>query len=119
VSQNLLNTTGIQALIVILISTLARSVSGDTLTVFDVALVSLIGVSLTLQFTIFVLLVILARSKDVTNARTETLNTVVTSLTGLLLIISSAVSVLGTYSSVTTGAAASGASTGSVNNNTT
>jgi hypothetical protein len=92
VSQNFLNTTSIASQITLLVLLFAAS-DGD-LTGFQVTLVILIVMSLSLQFTMFVLLVVLAQAKDEKIGRSCTatrLNTWVTSLSGLLMIISTAI----------------------------
>lgn len=95
VSQNLLNTASIQFLIVIVVSLLKRDPL--RLVALDVALLVLISLSLVLQFTIFVLVVVLAQAREeqVTAACTATnLNSLVTTLSGALLIVTSAISVV-------------------------
>lgn len=95
VSQSLLNTSAIQFLIVIVVALLRRD--PIRLTALDVALLVLIAISLVLQFTIFVFVVILAQSdtEQVTVHCTATsLNNAVTMLSGALLIVTSAISVV-------------------------
>jgi hypothetical protein len=96
ISQTMLNTASIQSLLVILVSVFKDGATA--LDNYEIALVALIAVSLCLQFTIFVLLVILAKSRkeqfDRCNCTTTSINSTVTSLTGLLLIITSAISIL-------------------------
>lgn len=111
VSQGMLNTASIQSLITQLVNIfIANTVNGAASTMrplnhFQIALVSLIGLSLLVQFLVFVLLVILAasRSKQVTETITTTcLNSTVTMLSGVLLIISSAISILSISSAIVT-----------------
>lgn len=95
VSQTFLNTTSITSQISLLVILLASvDETGKNLNGFQIALVVLISLSLALQFLIFVFLVILAKSKEEKIGRSCTatgMNSLVTSLTGLLLIISSAI----------------------------
>jgi len=110
VSQNMLNISTIQGLISTMVNTFA--IYGEVgLNGFQIALLVLIGVSVVLQFVIFVLLVVLAKSrKEKVNLKrgqkecatsTADLNSTVTSLTGLLLIITSAIAILSIYSTST------------------
>ena len=96
VSQTMLNTTSIQTQIVILVSIFSGGVA--SLSGSQISLVVLISISLSLQFIIFVLLVVLAKSRSVTDSlgsfSIESINATVTSLSGLLLIVTSAISVL-------------------------
>jgi hypothetical protein len=92
VSQNMLNISTIQGLLVILINMFY--IHGSHLNGFQIGLIVLIAMSLALQFIIFVLLVVLAKSTE-TNEKITNMNTAVTSLSGLLLIITSAISILG------------------------
>ncbi len=98
VSQTMLNTSSIQSLLVILVSVFKDG--SVALTHYQIALVVLIAVSLSLQFTIFVLLVILAKTRKeqfeglCRGCTTTSMNSTVTSLTGLLLIITSAISIV-------------------------
>lgn len=103
VSQNLLNTASIQYLIVIVFSILTR---GTALTRLDVALLCLISLSLSLQFSIFVFLVVLAQSRTETlscGCTATSLNSAVTCLSGLLLIVTSAISVSTIGTAITNG----------------
>lgn len=93
VSQNMLNMTTIQALIVSMVRIFQLYTPEIGLDPFQIASLTLISVSLTLQFIIFVLLVILAKS-TAGNEKITRINNAVTSLSGLLLIVSSAISVL-------------------------
>lgn len=95
VSQNMLNMSAIQSLLVILVSVFKNGAA--VLNSYQIALVVLITVSLLIQFTVFVLLVILAKTHTQQvgaseNCTTTALNSTVTSLSGLLLIVSSAIS---------------------------
>jgi hypothetical protein len=92
VSQNMLNISTIQGLLVILINMFY--IHGSHLNGFQIGLIVLIAMSLALQFIIFVLLVVLAKSTEA-NEKITNMNTAVTSLSGLLLIITSAISILG------------------------
>lgn len=99
-SQGLLNVTAIQGLITNLINIFALGRFGG----FQVALIVLIGLSMTLQFVIFTLLVVLSKSRTEqigTSCTATSINSTVTSLSGLLLIVSSAVSALTIYVSTT------------------
>lgn len=99
VSQNMLNISTIQGLIVIMVDIFARR---TFLNNFQIALIVLICLSISLQFVIFVLLVVLARSRTeqigtgccFTTA--TALNSTVTSLSGLLLMITSGITILAT-----------------------
>ena len=102
VSQNLLNMTSISNLITLLVL-LFSSVDGGKLTGFQITLIVLISLSLSLQFIIFILLVVLANAKTerVTRSCTATsLNNTVTSLTGLLLIISTGITAVSINSDI-------------------
>lgn len=95
-SQNMLNISVIQTQILQLVNVSKRLISG-----WEAALISMLSLSLSLQFTIFVLLVLLAQSKteQVTKYCMATgMNSLVTSLSGLLLIITSAITILSTIS---------------------
>lgn len=104
-SQNMLNMSVINTLISILVNLFRTiTIQRRSLDGFEISLVSLIALSLTLQFIIFVLLVVLAKSRteQVTETITATsINAAVTSLSGLLLIVSSAISVLSIASPTT------------------
>ena len=103
VSQTLLDTSSIQAQIVILVSTLSSGPS--PLSTSQIGLVTLISISLALQFVIFLLLAILATSrlgKVGKCCTTPSINSLVTTLTGFLMIITSGISVLAINSSNTT-----------------
>lgn len=92
VSQSFLNTTTITSQITLLV--LLFAAKDGPFKGFQIALIVLISASLLLQFIIYVLLVILAQAKDeqITKSCTATfLNGIVTSLTGLLMIISAAI----------------------------
>lgn len=103
VSQNMLNLSSIQGLIVILLNV----ASLNRLNGFQTALVVCVCVSMSLQFVIFVFLVTLAKSRTEEIgggccATTATsLNSTVTSLSGLLLIVTSAVTTLAVYAPTT------------------
>lgn len=102
VSQTMLNTATLQAQILILVNTLSQ----DALSGQQVALVVMIALSMTLELVIFVLLVCLAKTKVVSGKigrfSTTGTNSLVTALTGLLLMITSAISVLFIPNSVST-----------------
>jgi len=94
VSQNMLNISTIQGLIVTMVNLFYRH--GNDLGGFQIGIIVLIALSLSLQFIIFVMLVVLAKSTE-TGGKITQLNMTVTSLSGLLLIITSAISVLAIY----------------------
>lgn len=101
VGQGNLNTAGIQTIIALLIPVL---VSPAPLTNLQISFVVLIGLSLSLQFTIFVMVIVLANSKteQISRGCTATsLNNLVTSLTGLLVIITTAITIMSGYSVIT------------------
>ena len=92
VSQTMLDMSAIQSLLVILIKTFKTSLSG-----YEIATIVFCCVALVLQFIIFVLLVVLAKSRKEQISKTCTttsINTLVTSLSGLLVIVTSAISIL-------------------------
>lgn len=89
-SQNILNTSIMQSQIFTLVNLFAIF-SGKS---SEIALATLLSVSLVLQFVIFVLLVLLAKAKEeqLTETLTATdLNAFITSLTFLLLIVTTAI----------------------------
>lgn len=100
VSQNMLNISTVQGLIVIMIQIFVNN--RTQLNGFQIALIVLISLSLALQFIIFVLLVVLARSRteiigtNCCRTTTTALNSTVTSLSGLLLMITSGITILAT-----------------------
>jgi len=98
VSQEFLNTSSIQAQIAMLVGLFASRTHSETpLNGFEIALIVLIGVSLLLQFVIFVLLVVLAKStteKVSRNCTATNINNTVTSLSGLGLIVNLIISVV-------------------------
>jgi predicted RND superfamily exporter protein len=101
VSQNLLNTTSITGQITLLVMVYSKVT--DVLTGFQTALIVLIITSLFLQFVIFVLLVVLAQSTDEKICgyfSATNLNSLVTSLTGLLLILGAAISAVNLKSDI-------------------
>jgi len=92
VSQNMLNISTIQGLIVTMVNMF--NVYGNNLGGLQIGLVILIVLSIILQFIIFVLLVILSKAKKTNTKKITSMNSAVTSLSGLLLIITSGISVL-------------------------
>lgn len=98
-SQTLLNTSVFQAQIFQLVS-----IAQNPLTNWTIALIVFICLSLCLQFVIFVLLTLLAKSKteQVTKDCTATaINNLVTSLTGVLLIVTISISAITKISNTT------------------
>lgn len=93
VSQNMLNTAAFQAQVLILVNTLHSELSG-----YEVALVVLVALSMALQVIVFILLVLLAKSKNISGTigqySVNGTNSLVTALTGVLLLITSSISVL-------------------------
>ena len=101
VSQEFLNVTSIGSQITLLVMLFATT--GGDLTGFQISLVVLIASSLSLQFVIFVLLVVLVQAKKEEIGRSCTatsINGVVTSLTGLLMIISVAITAVSLNSDI-------------------
>lgn len=105
VSQSMLNVSTIQGLLVIMVNTF--HFYGTDLGGFQIGLIVLICLSITLQFIIFVLLVVLAKATD-TTGKIVSYNMAVTSLSGLLLIVTSAISILAIYVPTSTPAAIAG-----------
>ena len=95
VSQELLNTSTIQAQIGMIIGLFATRDLNTNLHAFEITLLALVCASLVLQFVIFTLLVILARATDTkiaksgrcVNVKTTSVNNTVTTLSGLGLIL--------------------------------
>lgn len=93
----MLNVSTIQGLLVTLVNMFYQNKKlGTAFTGFQIALIVLIAISISLQFIIFVLLVILAKAKEA-NQKISDMNTTVTTLSGLLLIVTSAISIIATY----------------------
>lgn len=95
VSQMSLNTSSIQSLIYIFV--LLLSTPGGILTGFQIALLIFIPTSLILQFVIFVLLIILAKSSSeqiTKNCTATSMNSTVTALSGLLVIVTAAITII-------------------------
>lgn len=93
-SQNLLNLSVIQSQISLLVSVIAGPINGWAKT-----LITLLSLSLSLQLVIFVLLVILAKSKvEAIGKFTATgINALVTSLSGVLLMTTSAITAVSKF----------------------
>lgn len=100
VSQEFLNTSSIQAQIAMIIGLFAaRNIAESPLTGFEITLLVAISVSLALQFVLFILLIILARStteRVSRNCTATSINNTVTSLSGFGLIINLIISVVST-----------------------
>ena len=93
VSQISLNTTTIQTQIYIFVLLLSMPITNG----FQITLLIFIPASLILQFTIFVLLIILAKSskeKVTKKYSATTINSFVTALSGLLVIITSLITIV-------------------------
>jgi len=88
----MLNISTIQGLIVTMVNMF--NIYGSNLGGMQIGLIVLIVTSILLQFVIFVLLVVLAKSKAINTKKLTDMNSAVTSLSGLLLIVTSAISIL-------------------------
>ena len=97
-SQSLLNLSVIQSQISLLVAVIASPLNG-----WSRALITLLTLSLTLQLVIFVLLVILAKSKtEAIGKFTATgINALVTTLSGVLLMNTSAITAVSKFSNTT------------------
>jgi threonine/homoserine/homoserine lactone efflux protein len=102
VSQNQLNVSGIMYLISLFLAVFS---SGEELNAFQIALIVLICVSISLQFCIFTLVTILANSKTEQlstrcSCTATGVNNLVTTFSGLLLIITTAITSVSTYARI-------------------
>jgi Ninjurin len=97
VSQTFLDSSNIQAQIALLVALFATRDNAIPLRGFEITLVTLIAASLVIQFLMFIMLFLLAASKDerMKGGCTATaLNSLVTALSGLALILNIVVSVV-------------------------
>lgn len=105
VAQNHLNISGIMQLISLFLAVFSN---GYPLKAAQITLIVLICLSISLQFTIFVLVTVLANSKTEqlsTNRKCQgctatSVNNLVTSLSGLLMIITAGVTSVSTYARI-------------------
>lgn len=97
VSQEFLNTGTIQAEISLIVGLFASRDNSLPLRGFEIALITMVSLSLVIQFIMFILLFVLAAAKkeQISKRCTATMiNSLVTSLSGLSLIINIVVSVV-------------------------
>lgn len=98
--EGMLNTSLIQSQIGLIVSVISSGING-TFSGFQIALMVLLSISISLQFLIYVLLAMLAKSKKIDSTKKRcnvaSINVAVTSLSGLLLIVTSAILSLTSY----------------------